>query len=43
LRKFIEGISEDSLDNSSNLKCDYVPKLLAMEEQELERKFEERK
>jgi hypothetical protein len=39
LRKFIEGVSEDSLDHSSNLKCDYIPKLLALEEQELEREL----
>jgi hypothetical protein len=39
LRKFIEGISEDSLEHSSNLKCDYIPKLLALDEQELEREL----
>jgi hypothetical protein len=35
LRKFMEG--EDSLDHSSNMRCDYVPELLALEEQELDR------
>jgi hypothetical protein len=39
LRKFIKGIYEDSLDHSSNLKCEYMPKLLAQEEQELDREL----
>jgi hypothetical protein len=39
LKRFIEGIPEDSLDHSSNLNCGYIPKLLALEEQELEREL----
>jgi hypothetical protein len=37
LRSFIESVPNDALDHSSNLKRDYVPRLLELERKDLER------